>query len=63
MMSIFPKPVFSFYCVTEGASTFAQTSWPNTCPEGGCQGFFTVFQDPFARLWIKEEPRLLSALR
>ena len=36
---------------------------PNTCPEGGCQGFFTVFQDPFARLWIRDEPRLLSAWR
>jgi hypothetical protein len=45
MMSIFPKLVFSFYCVTEGASIFAQTSWPNTCPEGGCQGFFRVFQE------------------
>jgi hypothetical protein len=36
---------------------------PNTCPEGGCQGVFMVFQAPCARLWIREEPRLLSAFR
>ena len=30
---------------------------PNTCPEGGCQGVFTGFQDTFARLWISDEPR------
>ena len=36
---------------------------PNTCPEGGCQGVFTVFQDPCARWWISDEPRELSACR
>ena len=38
-------------------------SEPNTCPEGGCQGFFTVFQDTFARFWISDEPRRWSAWR
>ena len=36
-------------------------AWPNTCPEGGCQGVFTVFQDTFARLWSSDEPRRVSA--
>src|SRR5713101_4472894 len=38
-------------------------SWPNTCPEGGCQGFFTVFQETFARFWSSDEPRRVSAWR
>jgi hypothetical protein len=36
---------------------------PNTCPEGGCQGLFTIFQASFARVWIRDDPRLLSAWR
>jgi hypothetical protein len=35
----------------------------NTCPEGGCQGFFTMVQDAFARLWISDEPRRVRAWR
>ena len=35
----------------------------NTCPEGGCQGVFTVIQDAFARFEISDEPRRLSAWR
>jgi hypothetical protein len=37
--------------------------FPNTCPEGGCQGLFTIFQASFARLWSRDAPRLLSAWR
>jgi hypothetical protein len=36
---------------------------PNTCPEGGCQGLFTMIQDAFARLWISDEPRRVRARR
>jgi hypothetical protein len=36
---------------------------PNTGPEGGCQGFFTVVQDACVRFWSSAEPRRLSALR
>jgi hypothetical protein len=36
---------------------------PNTCSEGGCQGFFTIFHDALARFWISEEPRRWSAWR
>src|SRR5882672_7967226 len=36
---------------------------PNTCSEGGCQGFFTTFQDACARFCISEEPRRWSAWR
>jgi hypothetical protein len=35
----------------------------NTCPEGGCQGVFTVVQDHFARLCMSDEPRWVSAWR
>jgi insertion element IS1 protein InsB len=35
----------------------------NTCPEGGCQGVFTVVQGAFARRWSSDEPRRLSARR
>ena len=36
---------------------------PNTCSEGGCQGFFTVFQDSFAKLCKSGAFRRLSAWR
>jgi len=36
---------------------------PNTCPEGGCQGFFTGMQEVCARVWISDEPRRWSAWR
>jgi 5'-nucleotidase len=36
---------------------------PNTCPEGGCQGFLTVVQDHFARLGMSDDPRWVSAWR
>ena len=36
---------------------------PNTCPEGGCQGFFTVVQDAVAKFCMSDEPRWLSAWR
>jgi hypothetical protein len=34
---------------------------PNTCSEGGCQGFFTVLQDAFAKLCQSGALRRLSA--
>jgi hypothetical protein len=36
---------------------------PNTCPEGGCQGFLNVAQDHSARLCMSDEPRWWSAWR
>ena len=45
------------------AAMAMRSASPNTCSEGGCQGFFTVFQDAFARFWISEEPRRWSAWR
>jgi trans-aconitate methyltransferase len=36
---------------------------PNTCPEGGCQGFLTVVEGACAKLWISDMPRRLSAWR
>ncbi len=35
----------------------------NTCPEGGCQGVFTVVQDASAKLWMRDEPRRWRAWR
>jgi hypothetical protein len=42
---------------------YAAAERPNTCSEGGCQGFFTVFQAPFARLCRSGALRRLSAWR
>src|SRR2546425_369393 len=36
---------------------------PNTCPEGDCQGFFTVFHAAFARGWSSDAPRGCRAWR
>src|SRR5262245_28713198 len=48
----------------EGSMIFSNHSCePNTCSEGGCQGFFTVFQDAFARLCKSGALRRLSAWR
>jgi hypothetical protein len=36
--------------LTELQAKVARYRCPNTCSEGGCQGFFNSFQDKFARL-------------
>jgi hypothetical protein len=56
-----PQFTAPMWWVQESNPVVVRSSAPNTYPEGGCHGLFTIVQEPCARFGLRDALRLLRA--